>query len=292
MPFAEAAGARLHYEETGAGFPIVFVHEFAGDMRSWEPQVRYFSRMYRCITYNARGYPPSDVPADVSQYSQDIATDDIAAVMRAIGIDKAHIVGLSMGAFATVHFGYRYPDLAQSLVVAGCGYGAPLEVQDRFKEEAQGAADHLDNVGMEAMAAVYGAGPTRVQLENKDSRGYAEFMQILAEHSAVGSAHTLRGVQAHRPSLYNLEAELRSIETPTLLVTGDEDEPCLEPNIFMKRMIPNSGLVMIPKTGHACNLEEPEAFNAALREFFLKVERGRWEPRDPRSLTGTMLHHK
>ena len=292
MPYAEAAGANLHYEETGSGFPIVFVHEFAGDMRSWEPQVRYFSRLYRCITYNARGFPPSDVPDDVSQYSQEIATDDIAAVMRAVGIDKAHVVGLSMGGFATAHFGYRYPALAESLVIAGCGYGSVLEKHAEFKAEAEGAAAHLEQVGMEAMAQVYGSGPTRVQLENKDPRGYAEFMQYLAEHSAVGCVNTLRGFLAQRPSLYNLEAELQSITAPTLLVTGDEDEPCLEPNLYMKRTIPNSGLLVIPKTGHACNIEEPEAFNAGLREFFYKVERGRWEPRDSRSLTGEMLPHR
>lgn len=290
MAYADAEGARLYYEETGSGFPIVFVHEFAGDIRSWEPQIRYFSRMYRCINYNARGYPPSDVPEETSLYSQDIATDDIAAVMRAAEIDKAHVVGLSMGGFAACHFGLRYPDLAASLVISGCGYGAPLDRRTEFAEEAEAAADKLDREGMEKMGQVYGAGPTRVQYENKDPRGYAEFIQQLCEHSAKGSANTLRGVQARRPSLYDLEAELSAMTVPSLLVIGDEDEPCLDENVFMKRVIPGAGLVIIPKTGHACNLEEPEAFNAALREFFLRVEQGRWDQRDPRSMNKSMLY--
>src|SRR5450432_463493 len=106
MPFANARdGARLYFEETGSGTPIVFVHEFAGDYRSWEPQVRHFSRRYRCITYNARGYPPSDVPADVERYSQASARDDILCVLDGLGINRAHVVGLSMGGFATLHFG-------------------------------------------------------------------------------------------------------------------------------------------------------------------------------------------
>jgi len=105
-------GTRLHVEEAGSGTPIVFVHEFGGDHRSWEPQMRHFTRRYRCITYGARGYPPSDVPTDVERYSQAIATDDIADVMSALGIEKAHIVGLSMGGFATLHFGLRYPQRA------------------------------------------------------------------------------------------------------------------------------------------------------------------------------------
>jgi pimeloyl-ACP methyl ester carboxylesterase len=289
MPYAEAQGAKLYFEETGGGFPIVFVHEFAGDMRSWEPQMRYFGRFYRCIAYNARGFPPSDVPEDPLLYSQDIATDDIAAVMKSAEIDKAHIVGLSMGGFAAAHFAMRYGHLAKSVVVAGCGYGADPSEREQFKEEAEATADRLEREGMEKMARVYGSGPTRVQLENKDPRGYDEFITQLAEHSERGSANTLRGVQAVRPSLYALEDKLKAVDVPALIVTGDEDEPCLEPGLFMKRAIPTSGLVVIPKTGHACNLEEPEAFNSALREFFLAVEQGRWEARDPRSVSSSIL---
>ena len=289
MPYADAEGARLYYEEAGSGFPVVFVHEFAGDLRSWEPQLRYFSRMYRCVAYNARGYPPSDVPEQPSLYGQDIATDDIAAVMKACGIETAHVVGLSMGGFAAAHFAMRYAGLARSVVVAGCGYGAEPAKRAQFKSEAEATADRLEREGMEKMAAVYGSGPTRVQLENKDPRGYAEFMEQLAGHSMRGSVNTLRGVQALRPSLYSLEDRLKAIAVPTLLVTGDEDEPCLDANLFMKRAIPTSGLVVIPKTGHACNLEEPEAFNAALREFFLKVENGNWGRRDLRSISRSIL---
>jgi pimeloyl-ACP methyl ester carboxylesterase len=289
MPYAEAQGAKLYFEETGTGFPVVFVHEFAGDMRSWEPQLRYFGRFYRCIAYNARGFPPSDVPKDPVLYSQDIATDDIAAVMKAAEIEKAHVVGLSMGGFAAAHFAMRYGHLAKSVVIAGCGYGADPSKREQFKEEAEATADRLEREGMEKMARVYGSGPTRVQLENKDPRGYDEFISQLAEHSVQGSANTLRGVQAVRPSLYALEDKLKAVDVPALIVTGDEDEPCLEPGLFMKRAIPTSGLVVIPKTGHACNLEEPEAFNSALREFFLAVEQGRWEARDPRSVSSSIL---
>lgn len=282
-------GVRLYYEETGAGVPLVFVHEFAGDHRSWEPQVRYFSRRYRCVTYNARGYPPSDVPDDVSLYSQQIATDDVAAVMRHLGIAKAHIVGLSMGGFATLHFGIRYPELASALVVAGCGYGAPKGERDKFQREAEALADRFETVGIDVVTKAYGAGPTRVQYENKDPRGYAEFLQQFSEHSAKGSAMTLRGVQARRPSLYDLQAELSRIAVPMLLVTGDEDEPCLDANVYMKRTIPSAGLLVTPRSGHGVNLEEPDSFNNALQQFFSTVEQGRWGLRDPRSISDTIM---
>ncbi len=289
MPHAPAKGGKLFYQVTGRGHPIVFVHEFAGDHRIWESHVRYFSRRYRCITYNARGYPPSDVPADPKLYSQDIATDDIAAVLKHLKIKKAHVVGLSMGGFAALHFAIRYPRLASSVVVAGCGYGAPKDDRASFRAEVRETVKRFRTEDMAAVAKDYGSGPTRVQLENKDSRGFAEFNAQLAEHSSEGMALTMQGVQGKRPSVYDLSAKMKQIKVPLLLLTGDEDEPCLDANVYMKRMIPTSGLIMLAKTGHAANLEEPQAFNQALQDFFASAEQGRWGTRDPRSLSAKLL---
>src|SRR6185312_5354880 len=130
-------GVRLHYEEAGSGTPIVFVHEFAGDSRSWEPQLRYFSRRYRCVACNARGYPPSDVPEDFERYSQARARDDIRAALDALKIERAHVVGLSMGANATLHFGLAYPQRAISLTFAGGGYGSSPATRKEFQESSR-----------------------------------------------------------------------------------------------------------------------------------------------------------
>jgi pimeloyl-ACP methyl ester carboxylesterase len=276
-------GVSLHVEECGEGTPIVFVHEFAGDHRSWEPQVRYFARRYRCITYAARGYPPSDIPADPAAYSQERACDDIRAVLDGLGIDKAHIVGLSMGGFATLHFGLNYADRALSLVVSGCGYGAESSARDRFKTEVSAIADALVSDGMEVFGRRYALGPTRVQYQNKDPRGWQEFADQLTEHDAQGSAYTQRGVQGERPSIYDLEPELSAMTIPTLLLIGDEDWPCLQPSVYMKQVIPSSALVVVPNSGHTVNLEEPERFNSELVDFFSQVSVGRWPIRDPRS---------
>src|SRR5438477_12580743 len=280
---------RLYYEEPGSGTPVVFVHEFADDYRGYEGQMRYFGRRYRCIAYNARGYPPSDVPDDPDRYSQDRARDDIRAVLDALAIDKAHIVGISMGGFATLHFGLQYPQRATSLVVAGCGYGAAPDKRQLFQEETARTAQLIADKGMAEVAKTYGAGPTRVQYQNKDPRGYAEFMQQLSEHSTVGAANTMRGVQARRPSLWELVERMKKLEVPTLVATGDEDEPCLEPGLLMKRAIPAAALIVFPNTGHALNIEEPDLFNRTLADFFHQVERGRWPRRDPRSVTGSIL---
>jgi pimeloyl-ACP methyl ester carboxylesterase len=271
---------KLYYEETGAGKPIVFVHEFAGDHRSWEPQVRYFARRYRCITFSARGYLPSDVPASVEQYSQERWREDIRCVLDALALPAAHIVGLSMGAFATLHFGMRYcakgaPARALSLTLAGCGSGAHPSVHHQHQAESRTLADAIERQGMEHAAATYGHGPARVQFKDKDPRGFAEFARQLAEHSAMGSANTLRGYQARRPSLYDLTAEIAAIDVPVLVMTGDEDGPCLQPSLMLKATIPDASLVVLPKSGHAINLEEPALFNQLLDDFLHQVESGR-----------------
>jgi pimeloyl-ACP methyl ester carboxylesterase len=289
MPHASAKdGTRLYYEETGSGAPVIFIHEFAGDYRSWEAQLRFFGRYFRCIAFNARGFPPSDVPEDGARYSQAHARDDIVAVLDHLRIEKAHLVGLSMGGFATLHVGIAYPQRARSLVVAGCGYGAEPEKKDKFRAECEAAAASFEANWAEA-AKKYALGPTRVQFQNKDPRGWAEFAQQLRDGSSKGHALTMRGVQMKRPSLYELVEGMRRIEVPTLIVTGDEDDPCLEPGLLMKRSIPTAGLVVIPWSGHTINLEEPEAFNRALLEFFLRVDEGRAGKRDPRSLASGIL---
>ena len=279
MAFADNSGVKLFFEETGDGIPIVFVHEFADDYRSWLPQVRFFSRRYRCITFNARGYPPSDVPEDQDQYSQVIAADDIAAVMRHVGINQAHIVGISMGGFAVLHFGLRHAAMARSLTVAACGYGAAYDQREQYAADSEMLAAEYDKIGAAAMAKMYANGAYRQQFKIKDPSGWAEFRDTLADHSAKGSALTMRGVQKQRPSLYDLENDLQKVKIPTLIISGDEDDWCLEPSLYLKRTIPASGLWIVPKTGHTINLEEPMAFNMQLSEFFTMVEAKRWPAR-------------
>jgi pimeloyl-ACP methyl ester carboxylesterase len=293
MPHATADdGVRLYYEESGSGIPVIFVHEYAGDHRSWEAQMRHFGQRYRAITYAARGYPPSDVPEDVAKYSQVRAADDIGAVLDHLQIDKAHVVGLSMGGFATLHFGFRHARLARSLVVAGCGYGAEPGQRERFRAEAEAIATFIDAQGIPAFAEKYAYGPTRVQFENKDRRGFAEFKAQLAEHSALGARNTQLGVQRERPSLYELVDQMKALTVPTLVLTGDEDWPCLAPGILMKQHIPTAALAVMPNCGHAINIEDPDEFNRLVGAFLVQVDAGRWPTRDPRAVTASITGMK
>jgi pimeloyl-ACP methyl ester carboxylesterase len=276
-------GVRLYYEESGRGDPILFLHEFGGHYLSWEPQLRHFSRRYRCISYAARGWPPSDIPESVDAYSQARAADDAAAVLRALGIDRAHLVGLSMGGTATIEFGIRHPEMALSLSAAGCGGGASTDPTQRRKHQEDCAvfADRLEREGIAAMADLYCAGPARVQYRLKDPRGWEEFKRQFVAGSAHGRALTMLGVQGRRAPFFERQAELNAMTAPVLVIAGDEDHRTHETSLLFKAHIPRCGLLMLPKTGHTINLEEPAAFNAAVEEFIHAVERDAWGERDP-----------
>jgi pimeloyl-ACP methyl ester carboxylesterase len=273
MSSIEINGVSVYYEESGSGTPLVFSHEFAGSHESWEPQVRYFTRRYRVITYNHRGYPPSTVPDDPAAYSEEHLVDDLRALLDALNIERAHIAGLSMGGAVALKFAIAHPDRCIGAVVAGAGSGADnheewvrtgLATAQRFEED------------WKSTAGAYADGPARVQLRHKDPRGWQAFADLFLGHSAIGSANTFRGVQLKRRTIYEVECELAALQVPVLIMVGDEDEPCLMPALFMKQHIPNAGLVMLPRSGHAINLEEPALFNQFVMDFLSAVEQGRW----------------
>ena len=264
----------LYYEETGRGFPLIWCHEFGGDYRSWEPQVRYFSRRYRVVTWNYRGYPPSEVPKDAAAYSVEILVEDLRGLMRHLGIPRAHIGGLSLGGGVALNFGIRHPDMTESLIV--CGAGSGTTNREEFLRNAETNAKLFETEGAEAKARNFANNPTRRGFAEKDPRGFGEFMRQVLDHSGVGSALMTRGVMLKRKTIFELEPELKTIAAPTLIVVGDQDEPCVEPGIFMKRHITHAGLVILPMSGHTTNIEEPALFNQHVAEFLWGVENGRW----------------
>ena len=279
MPHITARdGTRLYYEEAGHGTPVVFVHEYAGDYRTWEMQMRYFSRAHRCVTYSQRGYPPSDVPTDGAKYIQDIARDDVLALMDALKIEKAHVVGHSMGAYTALHVGINAPARCISVVAAGCGWGSTPDAKKREEMKALAAETGrmFAEEGIKAAAAKYADAPMRQAQKNKDPRGYAEFARMLADHSAEGHAQTMFNLQLKRPTLWEMEAALKKFSVPLLIIVGDEDEPCIDGSVFLKRTAPTAGLLVIPRSGHNVPTEEPAMFNAALADLFAAAEAGRW----------------
>ncbi|MGE0829929.1 MAG: alpha/beta fold hydrolase [Hyphomonadaceae bacterium] len=281
MPYAQSGGVNLYYEEAGQGAPIVFVHELASDIRQWEAQLRFFSRQFRCIAFNARGYSPSDVPENDADYHYTHFADDIAAVMKAADVQQAYVVGVSMGAYASLQFGLRHPRMAKGVVAVGVGSGSPRAEHADFMALMQQTAKAFRTQAPRQWAELIGNGPTRIQLKRKDPRGWEEFTRDLSEHSPEGMAMTVSNYQGKRPSLEDFTAEFAQMRMPVLIMVGDEDAPCVETSLFLKRTIPGSGLWMAPQTGHAPNLEDPAAFNAALLDFINSVERGAWRMEKP-----------
>lgn len=276
MPHIDAIGAKLYFEETGRGYPIIFLHEFGSDCRQWESQIRHFSGAYRCITYNARGYPPSDVPEDPALYGWELSVADIAAVMRGLAIECAHLVGTSMGGYAALQFGLRYPDRASAIVAAAVGSGSNPAQRDAWLRETAVLARTVTERGIGTLARRMAQGPTRVQLKYKDPTSWTEFAERLSQHSAQGLAHTLTRCLSVRPPLHAFRDQFAKMAKPVFLAVGDEDVPCLETNLMLKSALPAAGLWICPNTGHAINLEEPSAFNTQVESFFTAVECESW----------------
>jgi len=252
------------------------LHEFGSDLRQWEDQVRYFGRAYRCIAYNARGYPPSDVPEDPSAYGWERSVDDIAAVMDGLGVDRAHVVGLSMGAYAALQFGLRYPSRVSAIVSAAAGSGSSPSNRHAWLRETSVLARAFAERGAATIAEKIATSATRIQLKYKDPKRWQEFADQLRHQSGQGLSNTIIRCQALRPSLHDLRDKLATMTTPVLLIVGDEDAACLEANLMLKETLPNAGLWISPNTGHTINLEEPAAFNAHLETFLGAVERQSW----------------
>lgn len=285
MPYAMTRDkVRLYFEEAGSGTPIIFLHEFAADYTNWEPQMRYFSRGHRCIAYSARGYTPSDVPPSSDLYTYKHFYTDALAVLDHLRIEKAHFVGLSMGAYSSLMVGLNEPQRASSMTLAGVGSGSELDNLEKFRAQCRASAEQFARLGAAEVAKATREEPRRISFLTKDPRGHADFYAALARHDANGSANTMRGFQGGRPSIYTMQESIRTAGTPALIICGDEDDPCIEPSLFLKKHLPAAGLAMFPKSGHVLNLEEPALFNETVERFITLVEAGRWPERDPRSL--------
>lgn len=279
MPTFSSDGVDIYYEVAGEGYPLVLAHEFAGDITSWEPQVNFFSRRYQVITYCQRGYSPSGVPEDPDAYSQDIQVEDLYRLLRHLGIEKAHIHGLSMGGTLTLGFAIAHSEMCRSLVIASAGAGSDAGDREQLVASWQTLSESMVAEGMEKFAEGYARGAERLQFLRKDPVGWAKFHSGLAAHSAQGSSLTFRGVQMKRPTIYQLQEQLQKIDIPTLVMIGDEDTPCVDAAVFMKRNIPSCGLSVFPQAGHTINLEEPDLYNRTVSDFLTTVEAGKWAVR-------------
>lgn len=274
MPTARINGVELYWESTGQGDPLVWVHEFGGDLRSWEPQVRYFARRYHVITYNQRGYPPSTVSHSAGDYSQALLVEDLRQLLMHLGLCPVHLGGCSMGANVARDFSIAHSAMIRSLILVGAG-AASINREQHLQGWAA-TAIRMEQEGITARIHALETAPNRASFKEKDPRGFAEFLGQAGDHDAQACAHVLREVMIKRKTVFDLEAELKVLQVPTLIMAGDRDAPCVEPSLLMRAWIPHAGLVLFPACGHTPNLEEPGLFNLHVAEFLAAVESGRW----------------
>jgi pimeloyl-ACP methyl ester carboxylesterase len=272
MPHAKTAdGVALYYEVQGRGAPVLFVHELAGSCRSFDLQVAAWKGQFACAAYNARGYPPSDVPPAVDSYSQENAARDIGAVLDGLGWADAHIMGVSMGSAATLQFALANPDRARSIILCSIGSGSDMKPGE-FASNMEGMAGLVEKDGLRGIIEGWGASPTRLRLKDKNPAEYANFNKAAAAFSPLGLTNTMRGVQQRRPPIYAHKERIAALKVPALVVLGEEDEPCVGPSRFLKDTLPGAQLEVIAKTGHAVNLEEPAIVNRVVANFIAEIE--------------------
>jgi pimeloyl-ACP methyl ester carboxylesterase len=276
-------GVRLHVIQVGEGPPVLFLHEYCADHRSWAGQFAELGSAYHCIAYAARGYAPSEIPPDGSAYSWQRAVDDAVDVLDALEVESAHVAGLSMGGYTAIQLGLRHPDRVRSVLAVSAGTGSDPKIRADYLEETKRVADQLRSQGAAAVGRQMGEGPSRVQLKRRSPAAWREMVEQFAGFSATGLANTIVNVQGMRPSLFSMADELARATFPLLVLNGDEDEACLPAGLMLKRTVPGCGMHVLPMTGHSPNLEQPDEFNAITRRFLELVEAGSWPTRDPRS---------
>jgi pimeloyl-ACP methyl ester carboxylesterase len=270
MPFARSSGVRLNYQDLGDGPPVLFVHELASDLRQWRGQVPALSARFRCIAYDARGYPPSDVPSEPEAYVWERFRDDIGAVLDQCGVERAALVGWSMGAYAALQFARLWPERITRLVLVGVGSGSPAAERGPFLAQMQALAEAWGS-NPEFAAAQIAQTPGRQPLKRRNPDAFAAWLADLRGHSPEGMALTCANYQGLRPSLEDFEAELARLRMPVLLMVGEEDLPCLQAARRLASVIATARLERLPGAGHAPMLEDPDGFNRALEAFLTEA---------------------
>ena len=264
MPDILANGIRIHYEEEGSGFPMVLAHGLCATLHEWDETVEFFRGRYRVIAYDARGHGRSEVPDRIEAYSQDIMVEDLRAVMDNLGVDRAILGGHSMGADVVLHFALQQPKRCAALVPVGTGGGS--SDSKGWHEWMGKLADLAEREGMEAFWDLVKGQPS-LAASRSDPRLGPRIAQELLDSSPRGMSCAIRGVLLTRPSILDLESQLKGLSVNTLVVLGELDTPVAEASQFMARHIPGASLLAIPGVGHEPQLEVPEAFLGAVERF-------------------------
>jgi pimeloyl-ACP methyl ester carboxylesterase len=264
MPRASVNGVSLHYEEAGAGPPLLLIHAFPVGRRMWEPQLAALGRRHRVIAYDVRGFGESDAPHAAAAYSQAQSVEDARALLDALDAAPAAVCGLSMGGNIALNLALAYPEAVSALLLCDTGAGSedPVAFGARCEEYAVAAER-----GLEPFFDGLLTWRVFADFADQGERQRARLRELVMSQCAHGIALTARHALATRPPVYALEAGLKALRMPTLVAFGERDEACVRSSEFMAAAIPDARLWRVPGATHFINLDEPELFNRAVRTF-------------------------
>ncbi|MCC6418913.1 MAG: alpha/beta fold hydrolase [Gemmataceae bacterium] len=251
MAVIDRGGVSIFYEVNGDGPPVLLSHGYSATAQMWRGQVQALSGSHRLVTWDMRGHGESDSPTDPTAYSEAATVGDMAAILTACGIERAVVAGLSLGGYMSLAFHLAHPERTRALMLfdTGPGYRNP-KGRDGWNETALARARAFEERGLDALG------------------GSAE-VRVSRHRSAAGLAHAARGMLAQVDS--RVIESLEKIAVPTLVLVGENDTPFIGAAEYMAAKIPGARKVVIPGAGHAANIDQPAAFNAAVEEFLASL---------------------
>jgi pimeloyl-ACP methyl ester carboxylesterase len=265
MPRTAVNGISLHYEEAGAGPPLVLIHAFPVGRRMWEPQIAALARRHRVITYDVRGFGLSDAPRDPAAYSQALSVEDARALLEALGAAPAAVCGLSMGGNIALNLALAHPGAVTGLIL--CDTGAGSEDAAAFKTRCEEYARAAEQSVESFLDAVMSTWPVFSDYGSQGEPQRRRLRDMVMAQTSHGIALTARHALATRKPVNALEPDMKRLRTPTLVAYGTRDEACRQSSEFMAATIPGAQLWRVPDATHFINLDEPALFNRRILDF-------------------------
>lgn len=248
MPRLDRDGVAIHYEVEGQGPVLLLTHGYSATGEMWVGQVEALRDQYRVITWDMRGHGRSDYPANPAAYSEELTVADMAALLDQAGAERAIVGGLSLGGYMSLAFHLAHPDRVRGLLIIDTGPGYRNdEAREGWNRNAHRTAERYESEGLARLAA---GSPEMRQSHHRD---------------ATGLALAARGMLAQRDA--RVINSLPTIAVPSLVVVGADDTPFLAASDYMAAKIPGAKKAVIENAGHAANLDQPAAFNAAILSF-------------------------
>jgi pimeloyl-ACP methyl ester carboxylesterase len=248
MPKIDRDGVKIHYEVHGSGTPLLLTHGYSSTAAMWQGQIAALSKHHKLVLWDMRGHGQSDYPDDPRAYSEALTVGDMAALLDAVGAERAIVGGLSLGGYMSLAFYRAHPERVRALLIIDTGPGFKKDdAREAWNRRAQETADRFEREGLAVLKSL---SRERSSVSHRD---------------AAGLARAARGMLTQRDA--RVIESLPDIKVPALVVVGADDAPFLAASDYMATKIPGAKKVVIPAAGHAVNIDQPQAFADAVLPF-------------------------